>query len=353
MENNEETSIPTEENSYKSYDKINSTKKTLLSDFVFKEGKTTKEAALLLNINHSSARTIISKIRKDGRVVEKIRGGNNPIKLTEVTLAKIEEFVEHNSQITIKQIRDKLLLDGTNLSISTIHRGLEKLKITFKKASRELEKVNCPTSILKRKAYAIDFSTNSPTNKQNCIFIDESGFNLHLRRNGARSRIGTRANVMLPTNRGRNVTLICAMNSQRIIHYKIVDEGTCNSKRFGEFLMELLCILNDDSSYTNAWLILDNAQIHKTVEIRNMIAGTSYTLKFLSPYSYMVNPIENAFSKIKATARRLLAENDNAVSLRSVIITGVESIQCEDCINYVLHMLNNISLAVNETIFHI
>ena len=55
-------------------------------------------------------------------------------------------------------------------------------------------------------------------------FIDEIGFNFHLRFNGARSQKGTRANIILPLNLNRNVTLVCAMNSQRIIYYKIVDE---------------------------------------------------------------------------------------------------------------------------------
>ena len=229
---------------------------------------------------------------------------------------------------------------------------MEKLKITFKKASRELSNVNSLSSICKRKEYAIDFSRNAPANKQNCVFIDKSGFSLHLRRNGARSRIGNRAKIILQPNRGRNVTLICAMNSQKIIHYKIVDEGTCNNKKFGEFLLELISILNADASFINAWLILDNAQIHKTLAIRNMFADTPYTLKFLSPYSYMLNPIENAFSKIKATAKSLLA-NSNGITLRNIIISGVESVQGEDCINYIFNMLNNISLAITETNFNV
>ena len=41
-----------------------------------------------------------------------------------------------------------------------------------------------------------------------CIFIDESGFNLHLHRSMARSKIGSRAKIVLPTIRGRNVSLV-------------------------------------------------------------------------------------------------------------------------------------------------
>jgi len=98
------------------YEKINLTKKILLADLVFKESKTIKEAALLLNIKYSSARTIISKIHKDGRIVEKKRGGNNPNKLTDVNLGEMEDVIECNPQITLKEIKDKLLLNGINVS---------------------------------------------------------------------------------------------------------------------------------------------------------------------------------------------------------------------------------------------
>ncbi|KAK6029774.1 hypothetical protein OSTOST_04110 [Ostertagia ostertagi] len=48
-----------------------------------------------------------------------------------------------------------------------------------------------------------------------------------------------------------------------------------------------------------AWLIMDNAKIHKTEEVRRLLDDTPYQLKFLSPYSYMLNPAENVFSKIQ------------------------------------------------------
>ncbi|KAI8880293.1 hypothetical protein K501DRAFT_191568, partial [Backusella circina FSU 941] len=46
---------------------------------------------------------------------------------------------------------------------------------------------------------------------KNCIFIDEAGFNLHLRRNFGRSKIGTPAKAVIPTNRGISITIFGAI----------------------------------------------------------------------------------------------------------------------------------------------
>ena len=37
---------------------------------------------------------------------------------------------------------------------------------------------------------------------QNCVFIDKARFNIHFRRNFARSKIGTPAKAVVPINRG-------------------------------------------------------------------------------------------------------------------------------------------------------
>ena len=52
-----------------------------------------------------------------------------------------------------------------------------------------------------------------------------------------------------------------------------------------------------------ACLILDNARKHKLNDMTEIVTEYGYSFKFLSPYSYMLNPIENSFSKIKNDIR--------------------------------------------------
>ena len=79
-----------------------------------------------------------------------------------------------------------------------------------------------------------------------------------------------------------------------------------------------------------AWLILDNARIHKTRELQEIMADSPYELKFLSPYSYMSNPTENVFSKVKASVKRILSDLAAEQTLSTVIpeSVGTVSQQC-------------------------
>lgn len=54
-------------------------------------------------------------------------------------------------------------------------------------------------------------------------------------------------------------------------------------------------------------VILDNLPAHKTMAARETIEATGARMLFLPPYSPDFNPIENAFSKLKAILRKAAA----------------------------------------------
>ena len=56
---------------------------------------------------------------------------------------------------------------------------------------------------------------------------------------------------------------------------------------------------------------MDNASIHNSDMMRTFYNENNLNIKFLSPRSYMPNPIEFGFSKIKLTVRRKLAVGYN------------------------------------------
>ena len=106
------------------------------------------------------------------------------------------------------------IIEFTNVSLSTtsILNALKVLRITLKNATINVDRMNCISTIEKRQQYAINFSQNAPETREKIVFIDESGFNCHLRRTKGRSKINIPAHIILPTVRGRNVKLIAAMN---------------------------------------------------------------------------------------------------------------------------------------------
>ncbi|XP_037808318.1 uncharacterized protein LOC119601452 [Lucilia sericata] len=328
------------------YNNISSDKKDILIKF-YEEGKTITESAEIAGINKNTATSIINRYKKDGYVAVKKRGGRRHSKLNTEILNKIEEIIERNSSITLKGIREKILeIHNVDLSTTSIHNALKTLRITLKTATINIDRINCDTTIQRRIPYALNFAQNAPDIREKIIFIDESGFNYHLRRNKARSRVNTAAHVIVPTVRGRNVSLIAAMNIHGVLHKKIVANSSVNTDIFTHFLEELFNNLVE-SNITGAWLILDNAQIHKTQIVKDKIAEFGHTLVFLPPYSPMLNPIEKVFSKTKLCARNLLADPDINMDLVAIIKKSVESVTPSDCNNYYVDMTMSLSLAAS------
>lgn len=72
--------------------------------------------------------------------------------------------------------------------------------------------------LLKRAIYIRLYNFNASINHKNYIFINESGFNLYLRRTKAKSLIDSQKVMSLLTNKRRNITLIIAENSERKIY---------------------------------------------------------------------------------------------------------------------------------------
>ena len=60
-------------------------------------------------------------------------------------------------------------------------------------------------------------------------------------------------------------------------------------------------------------VVLDNLGAHKGERVRELIEGRGCELLFLPPYSPDLNPIEEAFSKVKALLRRAGARTREAL----------------------------------------
>lgn len=344
-------------NTKKAYSKVSKQNAQHLLKFVNDDGISIKDAAKQLCISYDNARKIIGKSKKlsnDGDNSGKEAPGRKTL-LTSEVLDGIEAIVEENSSYTIEDIR-RLLNErkGVTLSKSTVDNGLRSLMITLKRGSLVLDRVNSDETIERRMRYASMFTSESPEDKAKCIFIDESGFNYHMTRGQARSKRGARAFVPVPTIRGRMQTLILAASQRGVLHYKLISDSTCNGSVFLEFIREVIEIINSDQNMRGSWLILDNARIHGTQDVKNLVTASGHRLVFLSPYSYMLNPVEQIFSKIKLAVRSMISDNFRnglVLNMKDLIDDAIPSITSQDCVNYVIHMMRNISLSLQGHTF--
>jgi transposase len=136
-------------------------------------------------------------------------------------------------------------------------------------------------------------------NAYRLVFVDEMGTNTSLSPLYAWSRRGERAPAKVPRNRGKNTTLLASMSSEGIGPCLAV-QGATNKAVFEAYVEEVLA----PSLRPGQVVVMDNLSAHKGEEVRELIEARGCELLFLPPYSPDLNPIEEAFSKIKGLLRK-------------------------------------------------
>jgi transposase len=86
-----------------------------------------------------------------------------------------------------------------------------------------------------------------------------------------------------------------------ILHLEVL-EHAITGDTFYNFVMGLLLRMNK-WPLPHSVLVVDNASIHKVAGIRELVEASGARLLYLPSYSPDLNPIELAFSKIKAWLR--------------------------------------------------
>ena len=132
------------------------------------------------------------------------------------------------------------------------------------------------------------------------VFVDESGFNTSMRRLRARAPKGKRAYGKVPRNRGKNQTLIAAITLEGAMGESMSVEGGTDALAFETYVERFLA----PSLSEGQVVVLDGLGAHRTEKVEELIEGRGADLVFLPSYSPDLNPIEEAFSKIKNLVRK-------------------------------------------------
>ena len=141
------------------------------------------------------------------------------------------------------------------------------------------------------------------------VFVDECSTNISLAPIYARAPRGERAHGKAPKNWGKNVSLICAIHSEEGVKSSMSVEGALDSKAFESYIEHFLT----PKLKRGQIVVMDNLSSHKSKRVERLIEQTGATLLFLPPYSPDMNPIEEAFSKLKSILRKVQARTKEAL----------------------------------------
>ena len=208
------------------------------------------------------------------------------------------------------------------------------------------EEPNSEQNIEKRAIYSRRIGRLSP---DKLVFLDESGFNKHLKRRYGYSNTNERAYVTVPGNRSINKSLICAINVNGPIGYEF-KSGPYNSESLERFIKTHLGPYF--AQHPDHLLIMDNVPFHKSRAITNVLCQLCISVEYLPPWSPQLNPIEEFFSMIKSKYRALQNVNsdisiDNALNQ---ILTS-ENDYSEQCQGFWRSMERWLDLARRKIVF--
>ncbi|EIE80620.1 hypothetical protein RO3G_05325 [Rhizopus delemar RA 99-880] len=251
----------------------------------------------------------------------------------------LEEFIDNNSVVTLDRMVDALSdkFEGLSISKSGVDKHLkESCSYTLKRITKIPAKRNSPDVIeLRFRAVEAWIKDSNISFMQNCIFIDEAGFNLHTVRSQGRSKKGEPAKVVVATTRGPSVSILGAICSLGVINVglKVTKAGT-KWKEFMAFLIHVMDVL-DKHNLKGCNLAMDNAPIHKPEKITEEVSKRGYRIIYLPPYSPFLNPIEEFWAKVKTLVRRSpMTDRDNLVAR---IREAAEQVTHEDCQGWIRH----------------
>jgi transposase len=144
------------------------------------------------------------------------------------------------------------------------------------------------------------------------VFVDECGTHTSMSRLRSRAPKGERAYGRVPRNRGKNTTLIAAITLEGAMGQQganLAIEGATDAEVFETYVEQFLA----PSLCEGQVVVMDKLGAHRTNKVRELIEARGAELVFLPSYSPDLNPIEEAFSKIKAILRKVGARTRGAL----------------------------------------
>jgi transposase len=158
------------------------------------------------------------------------------------------------------------------------------------------------------------------------VFIDETGASTKMTRAYGRSPRGERCVASIPFGHWKTTTFTAGLRLNGMVAPMVLD-----GPMFGDaFIAYIEQVLVPELSKGDI-VIMDNLPAHKVTGVRQAIENAGANLLYLPPYSPDFNPIEMAFSKLKALLKKAAARTiDDLWVLIGKLINEFKPNECQN-----------------------
>ena len=171
------------------------------------------------------------------------------------------------------------------------------------------------------------FDSQLDLDPERLIFIDETGANTKMARLRGWSAKGERCRAAIPHGHWQTTTFTAGLRLSGMAAPMLLD-GPMHGIAFVAYVEKVLLPELREGDI----VVMDNLASHKMAGVRQLIESVGATLLYLPPYSPDFNPIEMAFSKLKAALRKAAART--MTDLWDAIALAIETFSPTDCENY-------------------
>ena len=162
------------------------------------------------------------------------------------------------------------------------------------------------------------------------VFIDETSVTTKMVRQYGRSPRGERLVAKVPHGHWKTLTFIAGLRVDGLTAPYIID-GAMDGPAFLAYVEQVLA----PTLAKGDIVFMDNVRTHKIIGIAEALAAVGAKLRYLPAYSPDLNPIEMAFSKLKAALRKGAARTVEA--LWKLIRKLLKTFAPDDCAGYFRH----------------
>ena len=159
------------------------------------------------------------------------------------------------------------------------------------------------------------------------IFIDETGASTKMARLRGRAARGERCRASVPHGHWKTTTFTAGLRLSGMTAPMVLD-GAMHGLAFKAYVEQVLV----PELRPGDVVIMDNLPAHKVAGVRQAIEGAEARLLYLPPYSPDFNPIEMAFSKLKALLRKVAPRTVD--DLWKTLGNLLDAFSPDECMNY-------------------
>ena len=162
------------------------------------------------------------------------------------------------------------------------------------------------------------------------VFIDETAVTTKMVRQHGRAPCGERLVASAPHGHWKTLTLVAALRVDALTAPYVID-GAMDGPSFLAYVSQVLVptLRKGDTVF------MDNLRTHQIDGVKEAIEAVGASVRYLPPYSPDLNPIEQAFAKLKAALRQGAARTVKA--LLKLIGKLIKAFAPEECANYFRH----------------